>query len=279
MIANTAVRRLPSAIAAQDKRLYYMNRERSTKVWLDETQLLQQLVFASSDRIERSDESRRAPEAGELLIRYLKHLVWISTRRNAFHVAIAVARLLYGYTTPETAEIYCRLADDPEKIADDAYYRARKRFLVQEIHERFPRAIRVDGGTIAGVRAAGETRTLVEQSLEAFAPWEIPCDAAIRGELPLMHVFLHPRCFRERVMALAWPDPSPRLQVPAFETVMPHIGARAARPLDRERLALGGGTPPLQRPGRPRSGATAAGGRARRARPNSGAARDQDSVR
>lgn len=207
-IARTALERLAGAVSAQDKRIYYgaqQSSARATKVWLDEEHILQQLVFAVSDRVERAEESRRPLQGNEVLVRFLKHLVWISTRRNLFYVTIAVARVLYGFTTPQTAEIYQSLIDDPDDAKDDAYYRARKRVLVDELSERFP-------DVVTSTRPDPAALSLAERCLEAFAPWGVQCDEG-RDDLGRMHVLLHPRCFRERVASLGLAAP-PRLRIP-----------------------------------------------------------------
>ncbi len=216
-VANAALDRLPAAVVAQDKRIYYAGQ--TTKVWLSEEQLLQQLVFAASDRVERAEESSSAVGSSALLVRFLKHLVWISTRRNVFYVTLAVGRLLYGFTTQQTADLYCLLFENNSK--DDAYYRARKRVLIGEMSRRFPSAVRVTARTrgeqtFAMTRADAGTRGLIEQCLDAFAPWGTSCGRESSDPLQLMHRLLHPPCFRALTSELAWPDPLPRLQVPRF---------------------------------------------------------------
>ena len=217
-VAAAALTRLPAAVMAQDKRVYYAYddlRSRSTKIWLGREHLLQQLVFAESDAVERDDESRRALSANELLVRFLKHLVWNSTRRNVFYVTLAVGRLLYGFTTRATAELYCRLTDDGVK--EDAYYRARKRVLIGELRERFPQLLMATGSRgergiamtvaddLAAARAAG--------CLASFAPWGAVCGLSSNEPLHLMHRLLHPRCFRALLTELGWPR-APRVHVP-----------------------------------------------------------------
>jgi hypothetical protein len=214
-VARHALAALPGAVSAQDKRLYYSG-TRSTKVWLDRDTLLQQLVFAASDRAERADESRREVGDRDLLIRFVKHLVWISSRRNSFYVSIAVARMLYGFSATETAELYTRLID-AEGAKDEAYCRARKRVLVSELNRRFPSANLT--------RATAESRATVTRCLEAFTPWGTTCDGDPTDEMQCMHALLHPPCFRATVTELGWPDPHPRLLVPRFATAgMPFPG-------------------------------------------------------
>ena len=203
-VAAAAMRRLPAAVAAQDKRLYYRAGDgcsRPTKVWLDREQLLQQLVFSTSDAVERDDESRRPLPPDDLLVRFVKHLVWRSTRRNLFYVTLAIPRLLYGLSTPRAAELYCLLAEDGGK--DDAYYRARKRVLVDELRGRFPGLVMTVADDTASVRVA--------QCLASFAPWGTVCGDESEEPLQLMHRLLHPPCFQALLAQLQWNAPPPRV--------------------------------------------------------------------
>ena len=219
-VASIALARLPAAVVAQDKRVYYGRDDphtRPTKVWLGREHVLQQLVFAASDPIEREDESQRPLGATELQVRFVKHLVWMSTRRNVFYVTLAVARLLYGFRMSETAQLYALLAEEGAK--DDAYCRARKRVLVDEMLERFPRSLRVAIGKrgdrgIAMKAADDAASARVAHCLESFAPWGVGCRGDSADPLHLMHRLLHRPCFATLLTELGWPDPLPRVQVP-----------------------------------------------------------------
>jgi hypothetical protein len=117
--------------------------------------------------------------------------------------------------------------------------------LIDEIRDRFPTALRI------ATRSRGEmgivatpphprTRLLVDRCLEAFAPWGMSCTGHGQDDLRLMHVILHPPCFRARVTALGSPDPLPRLQVPRFDVRDPSIeDTDAAQLAEAEKHARG----------------------------------------
>ena len=128
-IVAAATLKLNVAMAVQSKRLYYVpvgrfsrGESRRTdgirnKALFSDLHLLQRLVYVESEPYERQKE--RAAQvtppgvhaAGDpaseedLLVYFMKHLVRITTKRNAFYVTLGVSRLLHSYSTVETMEI------------------------------------------------------------------------------------------------------------------------------------------------------------------------------
>src|SRR6266480_6257486 len=69
-----------------------------TKVSLREEHLLQLLVYAESDSWERGSEYGTSPYPltdEDMVIRFIKHLVQITLKRNSFYVTLGLGRLLY----------------------------------------------------------------------------------------------------------------------------------------------------------------------------------------
>src|SRR5205814_2961716 len=100
--------------------------------------LLQRLVYIESELFERLLEGQqKTVQQDDLIIRYIKHLVRITTKHNSFYVTLGLCRLLYNYSTGETSEIYNLVLQDPERIRDDYYYRSRKKSLMQPTKDRF----------------------------------------------------------------------------------------------------------------------------------------------
>ena len=125
LIAMGALSKLEVAAAAQDKRLYYTPAGRvpgdaghhrtRTRVAMSDLHLLQRLVYVESEPYEKKDEKAGSVarlDEEDMIIRFIKHLVRITTRRNSFYVALGLSRLLYQYTTNETAEIYDLIIQD-----------------------------------------------------------------------------------------------------------------------------------------------------------------------
>src|SRR5689334_710122 len=166
-IVAAATLKLNVAMAVQSKRLYYIpvgrfsrGESRRTdgirnKALFSDLHLLQRLVYVESEPYERQKERAAAQVAPsgvravgdraneeDLLVYFIKHLVRITTKRNAFYVTLAVCRLLHSYTTLETMEIYNAVIGEPERVKDDYYYRSRKAVLMHEMYQRFGQLIR-----------------------------------------------------------------------------------------------------------------------------------------
>ncbi len=257
-IAARALSKLEVAANAQFKRLYYAPSGRSdpngkpvqgyrTKVVLPEAQLLQRLIYTEAEPFERAQERGEIGppvEQEDMVIRFIKHLVRISTRRTSFYVNLAISRLLHDYTTSESMDLYGLVVQDPERIRNSDYYRSRKKQLMEECRNRFQKQVEVERGYRNELRFArqenpGRFKDLVEESLRRFSPWGTSCvvpnnlDAygegipqlAFHGQDPdgehavevnRMHTILHPECFQRLTLAFGMDRPELRLAVPRF---------------------------------------------------------------
>jgi hypothetical protein len=251
-IAIAALRKLKVASTAQGRRVYYTPTGQSgyraarTKVSLGELHILQRLVYIESEIYERLAEEKQSESLGQmdLIIRFIKHLVRVTIKRNSFYVSLGLCRVLYNYTTAEAMEIYGTVVQDPERARENYYYRSQKAGLMRELKERF--------GEMLSIRKAkyGEERfqaqqdshpylELVRACLLRFMPWQSKCvlpvdfDPIKRVILPLLfqgdhpdeehsielnriHTLLHPTCFHRLVLALRLDSPDQRLEVPYF---------------------------------------------------------------
>jgi hypothetical protein len=248
-LAALALTKLDAALLVQDKRLYYRPRGRGedplpfrTRVSFGEWPLLQRLVYIESEPFERESEATGLVGEDDLLLRFVKHLVRITTRRNSFYVTLGLSRLLYGYDTAEAMHIHQVVVQDPDRTKDDYYFRSRKAVLMREIEARF-------GGLVARRRSArGEQRfeaapatprqaELVHECLRLFTPWETACPVPV-GFDPMMHVLpglssrrpeheheieinrmhavIDPDCCERIAGALRLAPPRSRLEVPSF---------------------------------------------------------------
>jgi hypothetical protein len=253
-VVTDAAERVDVATVAQDKRLYYQPKGRlipphgvaerlRTKVSLSKLHLFQRLIYIASERYEKESESQNRCRLDQraMIVRFIKHVVRITLKRNSFYVALGVSRLLHNYTTAETMAIYDFL-QDPEQGRDDCYFRSRKSILMRELIDRFGDSLRICR------RAHGEERfesvdfparyaPLVRQSLEMFTLWETPCPVAMPGssqtrsmapfvssasdledevEISRMHAILHPPCLEWLTRSLGLTLPELRVDVPAF---------------------------------------------------------------
>ena len=254
-IARRALAKLEVAANAQFKRYYYTPTGRSqknsaqahrTKVILKESHLLQRLVYIESEEIEQQDEKRNASDLtrATMVIRFVKHLVKLTLRRNSFYTTLGVSRLLHNYSTSDTMELYALVIQDPERVPDDFYYRSRKKRLMQEFRTRFGDFLNVVRGYRGEQRfehedKPGYLQEMVLESLRQFTPWNSACiipekfdsythevsDLAFGGrdpdaehaiEINRIHTVLHPDCYQRLTASLQLAKPEERLAVPHF---------------------------------------------------------------
>jgi hypothetical protein len=265
-IVGAATLKLNVAMAVQSKRLYYVPMGRFSpgesrrsdgirnKALFSDLHLLQRLVYVESEPYERRKERAAqvappgVPAAGDpaseddLLVYFIKHLVRITTKRNAFYVTLGISRLLHSYSTLETMEIYNAVIGEPERVKDDYYYRSRKGVLMQEMYQRFGELIRACRQRRGEERfetqqGSSEQRSLVRECLRLFTPWDTQCPvppdfdplrsviASLtsnstadenRVEISRIHAILHPNCFEKLVAAFGYGAPGERMELPRF---------------------------------------------------------------
>jgi hypothetical protein len=265
-IVADATLKLNVAMAVQSKRLYYIpvgrfsrGESRRTdairnKTLFSDLHLLQRLIYGESEPYEHQKE--RVSLAGppdvfadcgpaseeDLLVYFIKHLVRITTKRNAFYVTLGVSRLLHSYSTLETMEIYNAVIGEPERVKDDYYYRSRKAVLMHEMFERFGELIRACRQPRGEERfetqqGSNEQRSLVRECLRLFTPWDTQCavpsdfdplKAVIASltsksiadenkvEINRIHAILHPDCFERLIAAFGYRPPEERMELPRF---------------------------------------------------------------
>jgi hypothetical protein len=243
-IATEAMGKLAVTAASQDKRLYYRPgsgpkvgktlRFRSKVSWSG-PHLLQRLVYIASEPFERRREESPGEDrarTADFVVHFVKHLVRITTKRNAFYVNLGIGRVLHRYSTEETMSMHERLASDAERMKDADYYRSRKVILMDELLSRFRGRLRTETVSYGEHRfqrqeRSNEWKALVRDCLDHFTPWGTPCgeaflaDAGAPGsehdrEVARIHAILHPDCFRRLVEGLGLAAPDERLEVPQF---------------------------------------------------------------
>lgn len=216
---------------------YVKGEERSrplrTKIRLGHEQMLQWLIYAHSDSWERATEyADSVYSAGpeDMVVRYIKHLVLITSNRNSFYVAVGIMRLLYDYGTQEVRLMYDVLtASDSARMKDMNYFRKQKARLMDEVLIRFDGMLRTVTTAHREKRFESQLTTersihLVTECMRRFAPWDTVCTVqegfdptAVSGlyfagtnlaeedqiEMTRVHAILHPDCFSRLVSGLS----------------------------------------------------------------------------
>jgi outer membrane biosynthesis protein TonB len=245
-IAYSAMRKLEVTSNAQFKRYYYtpQSRQSRNKVTMNDLQLLQRLVYVESEPFEHEKEFTETATEKDLLIYFVKHLIRITLKRNSFYVTLGLSRILHNYGTTETMEIYNILTQDPDRVQDDCYYRARKKVLMGELKSRFGEKLEITQAKkgeqrFQAVETSPEHTKFVKECLKTFVPWNTKFDFpdkydqfsdTITGlyfngknpddehrvELNRMHVLLNPETFQKLVNTLHFPAPEDKLEIPKF---------------------------------------------------------------
>jgi hypothetical protein len=249
-VAMSAVDNLKIASTAQDRRFDYTPVGRftypaiRTKIRLSEPHLLQRLIYAESEPFERLLEAQRHSSQEDMIIRFVKHLVRITIRHNSFYLSLGLCRLLYKYTTIETAKFYDFLIQDPDRAKDDYYYRSRKQHLMREMKKRFGDSVQTYRGHRGEERFQAQEDSakymaLIQECLRRLTPWLSDCvlpvefdphaniiapllfegedpDEEHQVELNRIHTMLHPDCFGRLIANLGLDAPRERLEIPQF---------------------------------------------------------------
>ncbi len=97
-IVTEAAEKLDVSMASQDKRLYYQPKvdHFRTKVSLSRLHLFQRLIYIVSEKHEKEWESRNRADQSAMVVRFIKHLVRITWKRNSFYVALGVLLLPFA---------------------------------------------------------------------------------------------------------------------------------------------------------------------------------------
>ena len=211
--------------------------EKPTKVRWNTLQWFQILIYCKSEAYERQQEADNKNSLSEedMIIRYVKHLILTTCRRNSFHITLGLSRLLYEYSAAETMALYDLVVQDPDSSTrkSDAYYRARKNKLIEELTERFQRFVRIHQAARGEKRFQAQDDSsrfteLVNEYLTRFTPWETSCllpeqfDAwapihSLKSSQAIqVHSLIHPGCFSRLTQALKLDPPEVRLALPKF---------------------------------------------------------------
>ncbi|MCP3960709.1 MAG: hypothetical protein GY719_22930 [bacterium] len=260
-VALEAVARLEVTAQGQDRRRRYQPAGRRRpggsrlpasryRVTLDRAQLLQLLVYVASEAHERCQEQappEERPTTGEMTVRFIAYLARICLRRNAFHAALGVGRVLHDYSTEEVMALYDLVLQDPDRYPAGDYLRERKRVLLKELRERFAGFVETCRGARGEERfepqpASPALTARVRRTLEACTPWQSRCAVPERfdplveelpelrfagrdpdGEHPVevrrIHALMHPPCLERLARSLELEPPEERLTVPRFFAV------------------------------------------------------------
>ena len=246
-ILGGAVNKLKAQYGRESRRSYWRDKYLKrgiTRIARKEGDMLQWLIFYESDPYEKEQETSRQSTLKDMMLRYIKSLVRITSAMSSFHVNIGLHRLLHNYSTTETQRIYESITD---RYPGADEYRRAKSVLMNKLEERFGamlRTCRTQHGELR-FESSGEQAAwagLVDACLKAFTPWSTcnacPVPSGFDGsaqklpsrllgqggleadqnqlEINRCHVFIDPVCYGRLVRGLAIEAPDHRLDLPRF---------------------------------------------------------------
>jgi hypothetical protein len=246
-ILVSAMNKLATQRGQENKRNYW--RDKYLKRWItrvnrDESDTLQWLIYFESDHYEKRQEEAGEHTAKDLVVRYIKNLVRMTTAMSSFHVNIGLHRILHSYTTAEVQQAYEFMTE--RYLGADEYRRA-KAMLMAKLEDRFGkylRTVKTAHGEARFEPSANQERWagLVRDCLTAFTPWStlgeclIPANPGLDNghlsrllsgeghenlkqdkiEINRCHALIDPECHGRLIKALGFDPPETKLALPRF---------------------------------------------------------------
>ena len=245
-ILTRALEKIRARSRREMKRLYWRDKhaERPVRrIARSDMDMLQWLIMFEAEQDERAQERAGSISSRGMAIRYIKHLIQITTALSSFYVNVGVSRLLHNYSTSEAQRVYEMLTS--RFLGPDEYRRA-KSALMDKMSERFAgflKIARVDHGELRFETSDNQERwaDAVSDCLRVFTPWSTQGHCAqfvsVNGntklkaaqksadtdqnesELRCCHILIEPTCYDQLMKDLAFDAPETRLALPRF--IMP----------------------------------------------------------
>ncbi len=244
-VTGSAIEKLGSQRSRERRRIYWRGRNkklRIRRISRPDQDTLQWLIYLESEAYEKKQEQCDDLTEIEMVIRYVKHLVQLTTGASSFYVNVGLNRLLRSYSTPEVQQIY---EFTTEHYPASEEYRKVKGRLMNALIARFDRFLRVQTSEYRELRFEPHQDQkrwfkIVDECLESFTPWssrraclEQCVDLQIGEpgtgvwhpnfsnhadeiETNRCHWFMHTPCYGELAKKLAFDTPQERLCVPQF---------------------------------------------------------------
>lgn len=240
-ILSSALEKLRVHVHREKKRFYWRDKHLGRpirKITRQAADLLQWLIMVDSEPFEKKQEQSHQPSARDLLVRYVKHLVRLTSANSSFHVNVGLSRLLYSYSTSEAQAAYEMLT---HRYPGPDEYRRVKSVLMKRLGDRFRHALnttRAEHGEFKFEAFEDQQRWvgLVNEALTMFTPWstaefcgrfrlfngngiKLPVyDDLLQNEAEMSwcHLFIEPLCYKRLATTLGFEPPEEKLALPRF---------------------------------------------------------------
>ena len=136
-ILTRALEKIRARSRREMKRLYWRDKHAQRpvrRIARSDMDMLQWLIMFEAEQDERAQERAGSISSTGMTIRYIKHLIQITTALSSFYVNVGVSRLLHNYSTSEAQHVYEMLTS--RFLGPDEYRRA-KSALMDKLSERF----------------------------------------------------------------------------------------------------------------------------------------------
>jgi hypothetical protein len=246
-IVTGAMNKLKAQSGRESRRAYWRDKHLKrgiTRITRKEQDALQWLIFYETDLYEQEQEKSGSATIRDLVVRYIKKLVRVTTAMSSFHVNVGLHRLMHNYSTAETQRVYEAITE--RYLGADEYRRA-KSVLMARLEKRFGdllRTVRTQHGELRFEvqQDQGRWAALVDTCLKMFTPWstnracpvpndydasseKLPARLSGKGpdkvdpneiEINRCHAFIDPVCYGRLMQALTFDAPGQRLALPKF---------------------------------------------------------------
>jgi hypothetical protein len=245
-ILRNAMRKLKVQRSREKKRTYWRDKNMKRKITRtvrNDGDAMQWLIYCESTHYEKQQELAGLSTERDLVVRYIKHLVQMTTSMSSFYVNVGLQRLLHNYNTSDAQRAYECLT---EHYPGAEEYRRIKGVLMKHLVARFPtlQTCRLNHGELRfeAFDAQEEWADLVNDCLGFFTPWSTSqtCARVTRlgsgpGSLSVQlfghdhlgthgdvieasrcHMFIDPLCYGWLSERLGLDSPHERLALPRF---------------------------------------------------------------
>jgi hypothetical protein len=243
-IAVRALEKLRVRTRREIKRLYWRDKHAGRpvrRIARSDVDMLQWLIMFESEDDERAQERAGNLSLRSLAIRYIKHMVQVTTALSSFYVNVGLTRLLHNYSTSEAQSIYEMLAS--RYLGPDEYRRA-KAALMDKVSHRFAgflKTTKVEHGELRFDTLDDQEPWvgLVDDCLKTFTPWStqgrcshfVPANGVNTNlpssyraantdknemEMRCCHILIEPVCYSGLLKEMGFDPPDMRLALPRF---------------------------------------------------------------
>src|SRR5215469_9858769 len=247
-ILAAAMSKLKAQRSRETKRAYWRDKylkRKITRIARNDGDLLQWLIYFEAEDYEKRQERAGEQTTRDMVVRYIKYLVQMTTAMSSFYVNVGLHRLLYNYSTSDVQKMYESVT---QHYPGDQEYRKVKATLMNKLQARFNDFLRTCTAHYGESRFEVSEHQdswaeLVDRCLRAFTPWStaqtcnllanldtgtraLPFPLSVKAERGSVdqdmvethrcHVFTEPSCFSRLAKRFGLDAPRARLAVPQF---------------------------------------------------------------